>query len=520
MPSDFTYIFINIFSIIILIIFMFISFKHIKKQAGFELMLIIAFATLWSFGSFFELQIYSFESKLFWRNITQISVFMIPLMTYSFVSTYIGDRGLKYKFIISLIYIIQIAGIILILTDETHHLMRKSVGLIVSGGVLSIAVEQTLLGKVLISFNFILMILSEIKLTIFMLKNPKNVRKQIISIILGVAFPIIFGLIKVTFLESLIPRIPISVAFIPGSLLVLWGIIKCDVLAITPIARDKVFDIINEGIIVFSNEGKIVDLNIPAKAFINAVFNSEKGPYQNCILESSYEEFKEAVLNFKEVSIDFSYLYRDKERYCNIDIYPLNQKLLSNSGVIAVVRDITEEKEQKELLRIQAETDGLTKILNRSSFVKYVEEELLLEDEDKKFATMLVIDVDYFKKVNDTYGHAAGDYVLIESIEIIKTIIQETCLIGRLGGEEFGIFTTQYNENQAKELAEVIRQRIGEYPFDFKGNSISVTLSVGGVSVRNENARQFDTLFALADSALYEAKNEGRNRVNFYSKSR
>jgi diguanylate cyclase (GGDEF)-like protein len=188
--------------------------------------------------------------------------------------------------------------------------------------------------------------------------------------------------------------------------------------------------------------------------------------------------------------------------------------------VIAVVRDITEEKEQKELLRIQAETDGLTKILNRSSFVKYVEEELLLEDEDKKFATMLVIDVDYFKKVNDTYGHMAGDYVLIRIIEIIKTIIQDTCLIGRLGGEEFGIFTTQYNESQAKELAEEIRQGISQYPFDFKGNNISVTLSVGGVSVRNENARQFDTLFALADSALYEAKNEGRNRVNFYSKSR
>lgn len=122
----------------------------------------------------------------------------------------------------------------------------------------------------------------------------------------------------------------------------------------------------------------------------------------------------------------------------------------------------------------------------------------------------MIIDVDYFKKVNDTFGHQVGDTTLIEVANILKTNTRETDIVGRWGGEEFVIICPNTNLDGIKILASNIREKIEKHQFPVIGNK---TASFGA-TIYQENDN-LENLIARADSALYNAKNNGRNRVEF-----
>ena len=127
--------------------------------------------------------------------------------------------------------------------------------------------------------------------------------------------------------------------------------------------------------------------------------------------------------------------------------------------------------------------------------------------------SILMLDIDYFKKINDTYGHLAGDYILKEIAKIIRNTIRESDVCGRFGGEEFIILLPNTKLSGAMKLADRIRENIQNYDFVFRNNKINVTVSIGVTT-----ASKSDSVFSLiqrADDALYEAKNKGRNKVEY-----
>jgi len=119
-----------------------------------------------------------------------------------------------------------------------------------------------------------------------------------------------------------------------------------------------------------------------------------------------------------------------------------------------------------------------------------------------------MIDIDHFKQVNDSFGHMAGDVVLVELAELFKTSIRSADIVGRWGGEEFMVILPDTDENGAVELAEKIRRKVSENRFP-KQDGITISL---GVSVFNDDT-SVDTIIYRADQALYLAKNKGRNQV-------
>ena len=122
----------------------------------------------------------------------------------------------------------------------------------------------------------------------------------------------------------------------------------------------------------------------------------------------------------------------------------------------------------------------------------------------------MIIDVDYFKKVNDTYGHQVGDTTLIEVANILKTNIRESDTVGRWGGEEFVIICPHTNLEGIKIVANIIRGKIEKHQFPVVGNK---TASFG-ITIYQDNDN-LETIISRADEALYNAKNNGRNRVEF-----
>lgn len=174
----------------------------------------------------------------------------------------------------------------------------------------------------------------------------------------------------------------------------------------------------------------------------------------------------------------------------------------------AILNDITEEKKAKQMLEKLSVTDRLTGIYNRLKFDRDLEFEISFSrDNDYEFS-LIMIDIDHFKRVNDTYGHDVGDIVLKQLVEVVKTQIRDTDIFARWGGEEFIVMARMSGLSKARSLAERIRESVEKSEFEIVGN---ITCSIGVASYVDGDTEK--SIAKRVDEALYAAKESGRNRV-------
>ena len=173
---------------------------------------------------------------------------------------------------------------------------------------------------------------------------------------------------------------------------------------------------------------------------------------------------------------------------------------------VSTGHDISERIEVEKKLHSLATKDSLTGVYNRYSLNKEIDTNIKKYERYADIFSLLMIDIDYFKNVNDTYGHDVGDLVLKELCSVIENLIRETDIFGRWGGEEFLLILPKTNKDEAISMATRIKNIIEEHKFDYIPQ---ITVSIG-VSVYNKNIILKDV-----DDALYKAKNTGRNRVEY-----
>lgn len=205
---------------------------------------------------------------------------------------------------------------------------------------------------------------------------------------------------------------------------------------------------------------------------------------------------------------------RGKGAYLWITASPLFDNNGQLVGAIESIRDTTERRKTEEQLKYLATHDSLTNILNRYSL-----EEALQGSVDKakrgESSALLFIDLDNFKLVNDTYGHAAGDELLINLVKILKNSLRKSDLLARLGGDEFAVLLEGTSAREAGLVAEKLRRLVDESELYLRANSARVNLSVSIGIVMVDGTLDSQKLLSHADTALYAAKEEGRNRVAF-----
>ncbi len=184
------------------------------------------------------------------------------------------------------------------------------------------------------------------------------------------------------------------------------------------------------------------------------------------------------------------------------------EKFKKDESYLISFLDITNIERESKNLEILATTDPLTKIYNRMKFGNMMEAEIAKARKTKKALSLVAIDIDFFKKINDTYGHQAGDYVLITTVEVIKSKIRGNDIFARWGGEEFMLLLPGADMDVAVGRAQLICDALAEYDFI---EPEQVTGSFGVSCFRDEDS--IDTFVKRADEALYAAKRNGRNRV-------
>ena len=170
-----------------------------------------------------------------------------------------------------------------------------------------------------------------------------------------------------------------------------------------------------------------------------------------------------------------------------------------------------EAKYHEEIYRMTI-VDGLTQIHNKRALFEALEKELMRARRYERDLALLMFDIDFFKRINDQYGHLAGDHVLRELARIVQERIRREEVFARYGGEEFVILLPETPLPGAAALAESLRARVANHPFVFQGERIPVTVSIG-TALLGENDKVASDLIQRADEKLYEAKRGGRNRV-------
>jgi len=222
---------------------------------------------------------------------------------------------------------------------------------------------------------------------------------------------------------------------------------------------------------------------------------------------------KENIMVLENSNLLFYEIYSDRYNYmlvieCAKDEFLISElNFFVSETKLGFVRAIL-FGEVEELSRI----DGLTQLYLRRYFINRLNDELLRAVRYNTEFSLIMIDIDFFKKINDTYGHLAGDFILKQVAKVIKDVVGEKGLCARWGGEEFLVFIPYQSSESAKNLAEELKQRIETINFHYDDKIIKLTISCG-ISSFPQEGQQLQVLIETADKKLYKAKRTGRNKV-------
>jgi diguanylate cyclase (GGDEF)-like protein/PAS domain S-box-containing protein len=216
-----------------------------------------------------------------------------------------------------------------------------------------------------------------------------------------------------------------------------------------------------------------------------------------------------AIFNRIPFTVEYRFIRKDESiRYFLEKGTPIYGKDGNPLYIDGVIFDITDYKHAEMELKRLAVIDKLTGVFNRTKFKELIEREIERAQRYNKPLSMIMFDIDHFKKVNDTYGHVVGDYVLKTLAKIVRGAIRKIDYLVRWGGEEFLIILPESNLDKAQALAERIRQIIENHTFDNVGK---ITISLGVAEFKEGDTE--DTLIKNSNGAMLKAKGKGRNRV-------
>ena len=285
-----------------------------------------------------------------------------------------------------------------------------------------------------------------------------------------------------------------------------------------PVARSAVVEEMDDAVLVLGRDGSIVDVNRAAREQLGLEVRGPL-PFQIATLWAASWDTRERGLSQPSTRLELELVYGNQAVF-ELTMTPLGPRAGRNRTVL-VLRDITErERMERELrkatdsLRFLANTDGLTGLANRRRFEERLREEVERAHRYRRPLALVLLDLDHFKTVNDTWGHPAGDRVLRGTALAIQSVLREMDVAGRIGGEELAVLLPEADEAGALTLAERLRLKIKEAVHrSDDGQPFHVTASLGVTWLEEGQEHDAEVLLSTGDQALYEAKVGGRDRV-------
>lgn len=286
----------------------------------------------------------------------------------------------------------------------------------------------------------------------------------------------------------------------------------------------SLYDNAIEGIFQCTLDGRFISANQSMVRFMG--YNSSTSFLQNItdtgpqiFLDlTQYHEFRKAVLDRGQVlNYEAQGVRKDGSPFwCSLSAKLVNSRRRNEPIIEGFVVDVTARKKSEEQLNFLAHHDPLTGLVNRREFEFRLERALVQAKQTESIHSILYMDLDQFKLVNDTSGHIAGDELLRQITHQLQTHMRGCDTLARLGGDEFGVLLERCSGEDAVNVAHKLRQLIQDFRFSWDSKIFTLGVSIGLVPISSET-ESVKTLLSLADSACYAAKEAGRNRVHEYT---
>ena len=495
---------------LLLALFSYVKLKNAPGASHYTIITLLS--AVFSFSYAFELTSTTLKGIKFWLGIEYLVMPFLPGFVLLMCFEYVGHK-------ISRPFLYVLFGIPLITvftqhTNELHHLYYASVGLR-TDTPFPVAVFEY--GPFFYVHSLYLFLCLSISITILLLQLRKSLfrfRMQILMMMAGLLVPIVANHF---YLNDLSPYgidlgpVSLSISFILHGL----ALFSFQMFHVAPIAREKVFESMIEGVVVLNENGVIVDYNKAAQQVMSMLNSFSIGRQIESVLS---EDKPLAALIRRGEECDYEQVEDNRRVYYQVRFSPVLKKG-KNIGTIITFANITERVELQKKLHQLASYDGLTNIYNRTYFMEQSVNKLASNREKEGHASLILFDIDHFKHINDTYGHEAGDIVLMTVAKLAKSSIGPQDLIGRYGGEEFIVLLLEKDIKEAFELANTIRINISKSLTRIHDQTIYVTSSFGVSSIQFGQPNQKESIkhaIRRADHALYAAKNNGRNNVQLF----
>ncbi len=500
-----------------------------RKSTGFmQFVGFMVCSIFWALGYAMSLMHVSLNQKVFWFNLAQLGPDFSPIFWLLLALDYSGHGDLLKRKWGWGVFILPILTTLLMWTNDWHHLLRLSVNLSpLNENVMYLStvrgpwyIVETVYAYIIIAISFIVMI---------RFLQWSSSKKQTFILICAMIVPIVLNILDVLKINPLKAYGSTSIGFSVTGLLLAWGLFRQHFLDIKPIARNKVLKTIGDGIVVLDEQNRIVDVNPAACNLLASNHKSSSkltGKDIRSVL-SNWPDLSDQTIAEVDLKIHLTLETNHEQHFYDVTVSSLFDNRGEFVGRVSIFHDMTEEKETNERLksqldeiqhlqiqlRDQAIRDPLTGCFNR----RYLDETLAREssraDRDDIQVGLIMLDIDYFKKVNDTYGHAIGDRILEAVGHILQKQIRLGDMVCRYGGEEFLIvlpgITLQSVSDRALTFCNQIAALRVPAP---SGDLVNVTVSVG-VAIYPVHGIQIKEVLEHVDQALYDAKHAGRNCV-------
>lgn len=278
-----------------------------------------------------------------------------------------------------------------------------------------------------------------------------------------------------------------------------------------PYARNMILQEMSDAYILLDVDGCFLDANERAQSLFPYLRSLKPGDFNE-----GMDKLPAGIFDMGVTSKEILVTHDGEECWLRAQSTPIHhhKKPICLS---VMLYDITDEKRSFVMLKERVARDALTGLLERGTFMELADKQFYMAYHSSLLAVLIMLDIDRFKVVNDTYGHIMGDRVLRRIAELLLTRIRKTDLCGRYGGEEFIIFMPSTDAMGARLLADDIRMQVSNVRFDAGGNTFGVTLSAGIVVMDHHRHKSLNMMIADADHALYLSKNSGRDRVTLFT---
>jgi len=504
-----------IFSTAILTYLSIYSFRLRKQvEVAGEFSLLMFTLTIWTVCYALELVNTTLDGKIFWATMKYLGSAPGPVIWFVFSLYYTNNQKWFTPLMRGILVIYVLVTIVVVFTNASHHWYWTEVTML--DGFPETQSKHGFYFWIYAVGTYLLILGSVVIYIIHYIRVPSFFRTQAVLMVLGGFLPLAVRIPEDFLGLDLIPKLDNIVVFLLVSAIFFYiAIFRFNALEILPIAHDLVVQNINSGILVLNTMGLVVEINPYAKLLVDSQSDHVIGKALDVALKD-WPRLEYSPQLTEQIEQEISLSDEDGKSFFLVQISPIRNKRGVSVGHVIMLVDITDRKFAEMELERLARTDVLTNVTNRRHFFELAEIEYQRFQRYKNPLAVMILDIDYFKQVNDRYGHIAGDQVLKLIATQCRNLLRVTDLFARYGGEEFISLLIETTRESALETAERIRKQIEKIKIEYKGETILVTISIGLAFAENDTTINFEKIIEWADNALYQSKAYGRNMVTVW----